>query len=63
MHFAAEGLELGREKDDIPLNDLQDGDPKHAIDFRRVYATVLDRWLGCPAEKVLGEKFDHLPVV
>ena len=22
--------------------DLQDGDPKHAIDFRRLYATVLD---------------------
>jgi uncharacterized protein (DUF1501 family) len=43
------------------LHDLDDGgDPKFAIDFRRVYTTLLDRWLGCPAEKVLGAKFDPL---
>jgi uncharacterized protein (DUF1501 family) len=39
------------------------GDPKFAIDFRRVYATLLDRWLGCPADKVLGGTFEHLPVL
>ncbi len=44
------------------LEDLEDGDPKYAIDFRRVYATVLDRWLGCPSERVLGSKLTHLPV-
>jgi uncharacterized protein (DUF1501 family) len=44
------------------LRDLDDGgDPKHAIDFRQVYATVLDEWLGCPSEKVLGGKFAHVP--
>jgi uncharacterized protein (DUF1501 family) len=46
------------------LHDLDDGgDPKFAIDFRRVYATLLDRWLGCPADKVLGARFDPLPLV
>ncbi len=45
------------------LHDLDDGDPKHALDFRRVYATLLDRWLACPSDKVLGEKFEHLPVL
>jgi uncharacterized protein (DUF1501 family) len=45
------------------LRDLADGDPKHAIDFRRVYATLLDRWLNCPSDKVLGEKFERLPVL
>jgi uncharacterized protein (DUF1501 family) len=45
------------------LQDLQDGDPKHAIDFRRVYATVLDRWLNCPSEKILGAKLEPLPVL
>ncbi|HTU89408.1 MAG TPA: DUF1501 domain-containing protein [Gemmataceae bacterium] len=45
------------------LTDLADGDPRHAIDFRQVYATVLDRWLACPAQGVLGEKFEHLPVL
>jgi uncharacterized protein (DUF1501 family) len=45
------------------LRDLADGDPKHAIDFRRVYATLLDRWLDCPSDKVLGQKFEPLPVL
>jgi uncharacterized protein (DUF1501 family) len=45
------------------LQDLQDGDPKHAIDFRRIYATVLDRWLGCSSMSVLGAKFEHLPLL
>jgi uncharacterized protein (DUF1501 family) len=45
------------------LSDLADGDPKHAIDFRRVYAALLDGWLQCPSAKVLGEKFEPLPVL
>jgi uncharacterized protein (DUF1501 family) len=45
------------------LSDLADGDPKHAIDFRQVYATVLDQWLGCSSARVLGERFEHLPVL
>src|SRR5207244_12020389 len=45
------------------LRNLQDGDPEHAIDFRQIYATVLDHWLKCPSEQVLGQKFAHLPVV
>ena len=32
----------------------ENGDLKFSIDFRRVYATVLDRWLGFDAQKVLG---------
>jgi uncharacterized protein (DUF1501 family) len=42
---------------------LQDGDPRHAIDFRRVYATLLDRWLSCPSDKVLGARFEHVPLI
>jgi uncharacterized protein (DUF1501 family) len=45
------------------LTDLADGDPKFAVDFRRVYATVLGGWLGCPAEKVLGQKFTPLGIL
>jgi uncharacterized protein (DUF1501 family) len=45
------------------LVDLTDGDPKHAIDFRQVYATVLDGWLACPSQAVLGEKFRPLSVL
>jgi uncharacterized protein (DUF1501 family) len=45
------------------LTDLHDGDPRFAIDFRRAYAAVLDRWLGCPADAVLGGHFEPLPVI
>src|SRR5262249_3916001 len=45
------------------LQDLQDGDPKHAVDFRRVYASVLDGWLGCPSQSVLGQAFERLPLL
>ena len=45
------------------LADLADGDPKHAIDFRQVYATVLDGWMACPSQAVLGEKFHPLSVL
>ena len=37
--------------------DLDRGDLKHTVDFRSVYATVLEKWLGCPSEPVLGADF------
>jgi uncharacterized protein (DUF1501 family) len=45
------------------LRELVDGDPRHALDFRRVYATVLDQWLACPSAPVLGGAFEHLAVL
>ena len=45
------------------LTRLEDGDPIHAVDFRRVYATVLDRWLGVPHRAVLGAVFEPMPVL
>jgi len=44
---------------------LTDLDPKHGdlrvgLDFRRVYATFLDDWLGLSAEAALGQKFERL---
>ncbi|MCB9940756.1 MAG: DUF1501 domain-containing protein [Planctomycetaceae bacterium] len=39
------------------LTDLEDGDLKFHTDFRQVYATVLESWLGWPNESVLGGKF------
>jgi uncharacterized protein (DUF1501 family) len=42
------------------LLDLQDGDLKMTVDFRRVYATVLDDWLGLSAKGALGGDFDKL---
>lgn len=43
------------------LTDLDDGDPKFTTDFRCVYATLLDRWLEIPSQKVLGSQFEPVP--
>ncbi|MGO9463749.1 MAG: DUF1501 domain-containing protein [Isosphaeraceae bacterium] len=42
---------------------LDDGDPIHAVDFRRVYATLLDRWLQVPHRDILGADFEPMPVL
>jgi uncharacterized protein (DUF1501 family) len=42
------------------LADLDSGDLKYHTDFRRIYATLLDGWLGCDSKAVLGAKWDHL---
>lgn len=44
------------------LTDLNDGDLKFKVDFRQVYSTVLDNWMGSDSEKVLAGKFDNIPV-
>lgn len=40
--------------------DLQNGDLKHVHDFRSVYATVLEKWLGTSSQPILGERFPLL---
>ena len=44
------------------LADLQDGDVKFHADFRQVYATVLDQWLGVDSVPILGDKFAPVAV-
>ena len=45
------------------LEDLDDGDLRHTVDFRSVYATLLEGWLGCPAEPLLGAKYTPLDLL
>jgi uncharacterized protein (DUF1501 family) len=45
------------------LTDLNDGDLKFNTDFRSVYATALEKWLGAPSEQVLGRKYPLLPFI
>jgi uncharacterized protein (DUF1501 family) len=45
------------------LTDLHDGDLEWSTDFRRVYATVLEGWLGLPAEAALGGVFGPMPLL
>ena len=45
------------------LADLRDGDVPVAIDFRQVYATILDQWLNVRAADVLSTNFDQLTLL
>jgi uncharacterized protein (DUF1501 family) len=45
------------------LTDLHDGDLKFNTDFRSVYATVLEKWLGAPSGEILGRTFPLLPFI
>jgi uncharacterized protein (DUF1501 family) len=47
---------------------LTDLDPKHGdlksqFDFRRIYATVLEDWLGLAARDAVGGKFEKIPLL
>ena len=45
------------------LAELGDGDLIHTTDFRSVYTCLLNGWLGCPADKLLGESFPPLELL
>jgi uncharacterized protein (DUF1501 family) len=45
------------------LLDIEDGDLKMAVDFRRIYAAALQDWLALPVAGALGGRFDPLPVI
>jgi uncharacterized protein (DUF1501 family) len=43
--------------------DLFEGDLRFNVDFRSVYAAVLEEWLQTKSEPILGGKFTPLPLV
>jgi len=45
------------------LTDLDAGDLKMSIDFRQIYATLLDEWLSIPSINVLDDSFDRLQLI
>lgn len=63
VFVAGPGVQAGLIGQAPRLGELEDGDLKWSIDFRRVYATLLDRWLGIAPATALGERFDPLPIL
>lgn len=45
------------------LSRLDDGDIAHTLDFRQVYATVLEKWLETGAQPILGKKIGMLDFI
>ncbi len=42
------------------LNNLDEGDLKYKVDFKNVYATVLNKWLNADDTAIMGKKYDYL---
>jgi uncharacterized protein (DUF1501 family) len=65
VHFAFGGRVAGGFYGEAPALDRlgADGNTGFAIDFRQVYATVLERWWGVPAERLLAGWFSPIPFV
>ncbi|MFN8353392.1 MAG: DUF1501 domain-containing protein [Spirosomataceae bacterium] len=45
------------------LTNLDDGDLKYSVDFRNLYATILNKWLQVDDVAILGKKFDPIPFI
>jgi uncharacterized protein (DUF1501 family) len=52
---------VGQTPNLLELDDKQ-GELKVGLDFRRVYATILEEWLGLASRSVLGGTFARLPL-
>lgn len=63
VFLAGSGLSPGVHGPYPDLTRLVDGDPVFAIDFRQVYATILENWLGVPSAPILGQQFKKLDVL
>lgn len=42
------------------FTNLDEGDLKYGIDYRQVYATIVDRWFGLDAHEILGKNFEQM---
>ncbi|MCC6179111.1 MAG: DUF1501 domain-containing protein [Chloroflexi bacterium] len=57
MFLVGGGLNGGLHGAYPSLTDLASGDLKMTVDFRQVYAAVLEQWLGVPSNGILGGSF------
>jgi uncharacterized protein (DUF1501 family) len=62
MFLVGGGVQPGVVGDHPSLTALEMGNLKHHTDFRQVYASVLDQWLGVSSKNVLGGEFKPVDV-
>lgn len=64
MFFISGGLKQKGLYNALPdLKNLDDGDLQFQLDFREVYSTVLNKWLGADAEVILKQKMKMLDFI
>lgn len=58
------GVQKGLYGDQPSLTQLIDrGNLSFTTDFRQVYATVVERWLGVPSADLMGKQWEHVPFI
>ncbi len=62
MFLVGPGVRAGilGERPNLSSRALDRGDVRFGLDFRSVYATMLEKWLGAPSGPILGEQFPLL---
>ena len=61
MFVAGPSIKSGLHGTHPSLTDLSEGDLRHSVDFRSVYATVLEDWLKAPSAKpILGANYPKM---
>lgn len=64
MFFIGGGLKKNGLYNPLPdLSNLDDGDLKYQLDFRQIYATVLNNWLGADANQILKQPMNTLDFI
>jgi uncharacterized protein (DUF1501 family) len=63
MFIMGGGIKAGLFGNYPSLSTLNAGDLAYNVDFRSVYATILDRWLRAPSKEVLGRQFPLVGLV
>ena len=63
MFLVGDAVQGGLHGKHPSLTDLDRGDLKMSVDFRSVYATVLDDWMGMDSVKVLGTRYPKLKLL
>ena len=55
-------VQAGLLGDHPSLTDLTEGDLKYKIDYRQIYAAILENWLGVPSANVIGGSFKPVSI-
>jgi len=64
MFFIGGGLKQKGLLNPLPdLQDLDEGDLKYKVDFKNVYASVLNKWLEADDKMILGKKYSYLDFI
>ena len=64
MFFIGGGLKEKGVLNAMPnLSDLNEGDLKHQVDFKDIYATVLNKWLQADDKLILGKQHEYLKFI